>query len=61
MNQSAVTTFRLAALCALGVAATAASAQSMVTARVLSAQPVVEQVPVSDCGPYGAPPSGAGL
>jgi len=60
MNQSAVTTFRLAVLCALGVAATAASAQSMVTARVLSAQPVVEQVPVSDCGPYGARPSGAG-
>ena len=60
MDPSAVTLFRLAVLCALGTAATTAGAQSMVTARVLSAQPVVEQVPVSDCGPYGAPPSGAG-
>lgn len=60
MNPSAVTLFRLAVLCALGTAATTAGAQSMVTARVLSAQPVVEQVPVSDCGPYGAPSSGAG-
>ena len=59
MNPSAVTLFRLAVLCALGTAATTAGAQSMVTARV-RAQPVVEQVPVSDCGPYGAPPSGAG-
>ncbi|MFT4195546.1 glycine zipper 2TM domain-containing protein [Ottowia sp.] len=44
----------------LGAAATAAGAQSMVTARVLSAQPVVEQVPVQDCGPYGGRTSGAG-
>ena len=51
---------RLAVLAALGVAATAAQAQSMVNARVLGAQPVVEQVPVQDCGPYGRPTSGAG-
>lgn len=47
---------------ALGpLAAGAASPQPMVTARVLSAQPVWQQVPVSDCAPgaYGAP-SGAG-
>lgn len=53
-----ITPLRLTVLAALGVAATAASAQSLVTARVLGAQPVVEQVPVQECG-YGRP-SGAG-
>ena len=57
---SVATPVRLAVLAAMGFAATAASAQSMVTARVLGAQPVVEQVPVQDCGPYGHRPSGAG-
>ena len=60
MQKSAVTPLRLATLAVLGLAAFGASAQSMVTARVLSAQPVVEQVPVQDCGRYGGQPSGAG-
>ncbi len=60
MKKSVVTPFRLAVLAVLGAAATAAGAQSMVTARVLSSQPVVEQVPVQDCGPYGGRTSGAG-
>jgi uncharacterized protein YcfJ len=59
-SPSVVTPFRLALLAALGVAATAAHAQSMVTARVLGAQPVVEQVPVQECGPYGNRPTGGG-
>lgn len=60
MQKPIATSIRLTMWAALGLAASAASAQSMVTARVLSAQPVVEQVPVQDCGPYGAQPSGAG-
>ena len=59
-SPTVVTPLRLVVLAALGVAATAASAQSMVTARVLGAQPVLEQVPVQECGPYGNRPSGAG-
>jgi uncharacterized protein YcfJ len=55
-----ITPFRLVVLAALGMAAATAGAQSMVTARVLSTQPVTRQVPVSDCGPYGGQPSGAG-
>lgn len=49
----------LVAAAALG--ASAASAQQMVNARVLSATPVAESVPVQGCAPgaYG-PPSGAG-
>ena len=57
---SASTPLRLAVLVALGAVATAASAQSLVNARVLGAQPVVEQVPVQECGRYGNQPSGAG-
>jgi len=60
VSKSVLIPFRIAALAALGVAATAASAQPLVTARVLAAQPVVQQVPVADCAPYGAPPTGAG-
>ena len=65
MKESVVLPFRLAALTALGLAAMAAQAQPaggppMVNARVLSAQPMVQQVPVSNCGPYGGQPSGAG-
>ena len=56
---TAATPVRLALLAALGVAATAANAQSMVTARVLGAQPVVEQVPVQECGPNRASGTGA--
>lgn len=43
-------------------AASAASAQAMVTARVLSSTPAWEPVPVSSCAPgqYGGRPSGAG-
>ena len=59
-SSSVVTPLRLAVLAAVGLASLAAHAQSMVTARVLGAQPVVEQVPVQDCGPYGHRPSGAG-
>ena len=44
----------------LGLVATAAQAQQLVTARVLAAEPVMQQVPVSNCGGYGAQPSGAG-
>ncbi|MFV0680668.1 glycine zipper 2TM domain-containing protein [Ottowia sp.] len=55
-----VSPLRWIGLAALGLAATAAQAQTMVTARVLSTEPVVQQVPVSDCGPYGAQPTGAG-
>ena len=60
MKKSAVTPLRLIALAALGLGATGAFAQSMVTARVLSAQPMWQQVPVSDCGPGHGQPSGAG-
>jgi len=60
MKKSVVTPFRLAMLAVLGAAATTAGAQPMVTARVLSAQPVVEQVPLQDCGAYGGRQSGAG-
>ncbi len=59
-SNSVLTPSRLAVLVALGVAATAVHAQSMVTVRVLGAQPVVEQVPVQECGRYGNQPSGAG-
>lgn len=58
---TAATPVRLALLAALGVAATAANAQSMVTARVLGAQPVVEQVPVQECGPNRASGTGAAV
>ena len=58
--KSIVTPLRLAVLAALGVAAVGAHAQSMVNARVLGAQPVVEQVPVQECGRYGNQPSGVG-
>lgn len=57
---SVLTPLRLTVLAALGLASVAANAQSMVNARVLGAQPVVEQVPVQDCGRYGNRPSGAG-
>jgi uncharacterized protein YcfJ len=60
MKNAVVTSLRLAALAALGVAAGSAGAQNLVNARVLAAQPVVEQVPVQDCGGYGARPSGGG-
>ena len=61
MKPSSAVTPTLVGL-ALGLlAAAAASAQPLVTARVLSAQPVWEPVPVSDCAPgYGGQPSGAG-
>lgn len=62
MNKAAVT--RTALVLGMGVlAATAASAQSMVTARVLASTPVWAPVPVQDCGgAYGAGvrPSGVG-
>ena len=61
MPLTAATPVRLALLAALGVAATAAHAQSMVTARVLGAQPVVEQVPVQECGPNRASGTGAAV
>lgn len=56
---------RSTALLALGMAAAgAAHAQAMVNARVVSSTPVVEQVPVSDCGGAygrgGVRPSGPG-
>ncbi|WOP15431.1 glycine zipper 2TM domain-containing protein [Ottowia sp. SB7-C50] len=54
---------RSTALLALGMAAAAAAhAQAMVNARVVSSTPVMEQVPVSDCGGYGrgVRPSGPG-
>lgn len=56
---SRLTAAGLVTAAALG--ATAASAQQMVNARVLSATPVAESVPVQGCTPgaYG-PPSGAG-
>jgi uncharacterized protein YcfJ len=57
MKSSVFTPVRLAALAALGIAAVA-HAQQLVTARVLSAQPVAQQVPVSDC--RGQPPTGGG-
>lgn len=60
MKNSVVTPLRLAVLAALGVAATTAGAQNLVNARVLAAQPVVEQVPVQDCNGYGGRTSGAG-
>lgn len=62
MNKFAITPLRLAALAALGVAAGAASAQQQPAdmARVLAVQPAMQQVPVSDCGPYGRQPTGAG-
>lgn len=51
---------RWAGLAVLALVATAAQAQQLVTARVLAAEPVMQQVPVSNCGGYGAQPSGAG-
>ena len=62
MNPTAAPTSRTLAVAALTLAAAGVSAQPMVTARVLSAQPIWEQVPVSDCAPggYGGRPSGAG-
>lgn len=65
MKESVVIPFRLAVLTALGLAAMTAGAQPaggppMVNARVLSVQPMMQQVPVSNCGPYGGQPSGAG-
>ena len=54
---------RCAALLAVGLLAGAtAGAQGVVNARVLSATPLVENVPVQDCGAYGGAgrPSGAG-
>jgi uncharacterized protein YcfJ len=60
MKKFVVIPFRFAALAVLGLAAAVAHAQPMVNARVLSTQPVVEQVPSPGCGPYGAPTTGAG-
>jgi uncharacterized protein YcfJ len=60
MKKSVVTPLRLAVLVTLGVAATAASAQQMVNARVLSSTPLWEQVPVTDCAPGYGQPSGGG-
>lgn len=54
---------RCAALLAVGLLAGAtAGAQGVVNARVLSATPLAENVPVQDCGAYGGAgrPSGAG-
>jgi uncharacterized protein YcfJ len=45
-------------LTVLAAAVSAHAQQALVTARVLSAQPVVQQVPVSDCG--GGRPNGGG-
>lgn len=61
MSKNAVT--RTALVLAWGaLAAAAAGAQGMVNARVLSANPVWQQVPVSDCGPNpgAVRPGGAG-
>ena len=61
MNKIAVT--RTALVLGLGaLAAAAAGAQGLVNARVLSAAPVWQQVPVSDCGPNpgAVRPGGAG-
>ena len=63
MSQVTAVTTRSLVVAALALlAAGAANAQPMVTARVLSSQPIWEQVPVSDCypGAYGGQPSGAG-
>jgi uncharacterized protein YcfJ len=49
MKKSVIALSRLAVLAALGIAAAAQAQQPMVRARVLSAQPVMQQVPVSDC------------
>lgn len=57
MNRS----FRSLALIGLALGATAAGAQQMVTARVLSSAPVWEAVPVQNCAPGGyAATSGVG-
>ena len=49
MNRSSAVTRAALALSMGLLAAGAASAQTMVNARVLSSTPVWEQVPVSDC------------
>ncbi|MDR1968042.1 MAG: glycine zipper 2TM domain-containing protein [Burkholderiaceae bacterium] len=58
MKKSVIALSRLAALATLGIAAAAQAQQPMVRARVLSAQPVTQQVPVSDC--RAQPPTGGG-
>ena len=63
MNRSSAVTRAALALSMGLLAAGAASAQTMVNARVLSSTPVWEQVPVSDCRgayPGAVRPSGPG-